>query len=153
MFFSNADITNGFPANSRTHQRPQKVPVVQGIPLVKGRPEADDRGIFLHKGSFFQIFRKVNQHLPFRIPITAESMQSFRFAEKKACHFQLPGREKTGICGNVLPDSCVYFVPQFCQEHSVFRIVGNFFDITAIHCITGKHYSISFIRRKEVFLV
>jgi hypothetical protein len=136
VLFSNTDISHGFPSDSSAHQRSQEIPVTEGISLIEFRPKADAGRVFFVKGVFLQVFGKVNKHFPLCLPITTEGIKSFRFSEKKPCHFQFPGGQKTSVGWDILADAWVYFIPQLCQKQSVFRIAGDFFDIVAVHSIT-----------------
>ena len=131
-FFAYTDVTHGFPGDACPHERTQKVPVAGGISMVKFRPKADQGRILIGKGIFIQVFGQVNEHFPLGIGIPAEGMKALDITEEIPCHFQLPGGEKTGIGKNVFPDTCVYFVPYFCQKNLIFRIPGDFINIASI---------------------
>ena len=106
-----ADVSYGLPADACPHQRPEEIPVVGAVSLIKDCPQADTGAVLVKKGGFFQIFWQIHQHFSLRVGIAAKGVKTLRFSEKEFCHFQLPGGEKTGVGGNVFPDSCVDLVP------------------------------------------
>ena len=80
-------------------------------------------------------------------------MESIKLTKQVAGHLQLPWRKKAGIAGYISTHSCVDFVPYLGQQHPVLRSVGNFFNISSIHCITKGIITHDFVNAREVFLV
>lgn len=54
---ANANITDAFPGNAGAHERTQKIPMRRGIFLVKGSPQATDRGSVFHQALIRQVIR------------------------------------------------------------------------------------------------
>ena len=109
----------------------------RSVTFVEGCPKADHRRVFTGQVFFVQVFRKVGQHLPFRIVIASKESKAFLRSEEIPGHFLLPGGEKSGIGGNGSLHSGVDFIPNLGQEHFILAVLGDFFDITALHIITG----------------
>jgi hypothetical protein len=119
--------------------------------LIKNCTQANNRGVFLNKRTFFQVFRQITEHFSLCITIAAKGVQSFDFAEKISGHFQLPWGEKTGMGRDIPVHSAIDFVPKFGQEHSVVATLCNFIDILSVHLITKAYYITSFLICKDSF--
>ena len=68
--------------------------------------------------------------------VAAEGVQTFLLAEEIFCHFQLPGGEKAGGGGDILPHSRVHFVPELRQKQPILGGLGDFFNVASFHAIT-----------------
>jgi hypothetical protein len=104
----------------------------------KRGPQTNQGAVILRKTACVQVVGEKNKHLTLRLFVSAEGIQPLRFAEEIFCHFQLPGREKTGGCLDVFANASLYFVPQFCQKKPVFTAVGDFFNVASIQFVSPQ---------------
>ena len=99
------------------------------VPLKERGAQTHAGAVFAVETGFVQIVRQKNQHFSFRVLVAAEGVQTFLLAEEIFCHFQLPGGEKAGGGGDILPHSRVNFVPELRQKQPILGGLGDFFNV------------------------
>lgn len=107
------------------------------VPLKERGAQTHAGAVFAVETGFVQIVRQKNQHFSFRVLVAAEGVQTFLLAEEIFCHFQLPGGEKAGGGGDILPHSRVHFVPELRQKQPILGGLGDFFNVASFHAITN----------------